>query len=334
MTDRPVGFGLVGCGGIAGTHAAAIARVPGARVVAVMDPVGAAARALGERLGVPWFADLDRLLAAPEVDAVAIATPSGAHGDPALRAARAGKHVLVEKPLEVTVDKAEAVVAACRTAGVRLSVVSQYRFHDALQAMQAAAAAGRFGVPALGRASTPWYRGPSYFSDKPWRGTWALDGGGSLMNQGIHGLDCLLAVMGRASRVMGFAARRVQAVETEDVTAGTIEFAGGALGQLETTTAAYPGFAAAIEVTGDQGTAAWELGAGRFALWEFSDRGAAPPVEDLPWEANHARQIADFAAAIREGREPRVTGVDGVHAVAVIAALYRSAKEGRAIRVD
>ncbi|MEK7768006.1 MAG: Gfo/Idh/MocA family oxidoreductase [bacterium] len=333
MADAgPVGFGIIGCGGIAGTHAAALARVPGARIVAVADEVEAKARTLGEKLKVPWFGNRADLLALPEVEAVSLATPSGLHGPLGIEAARAGKHVITEKPVEVTVEKADALIAACRAAGVRLSMISQYRFHEGMRAIRAAAVAGRFGRLTLGLASTKWYRAPEYFLNAAWRGTWALDGGGSLMNQGIHALDQLLWVMGPVRKVMGYAATLFQKIETEDATAGIIEFASGALGVVETATCACPGLPARLEVMGDAGSVAWELGGGAFRLWECRDGTPAPALPvDAPWETYHARQFEDFTAAIREGREPLVNGEEGRRAVETICALYRSARDGRPV---
>src|SRR5687767_12465576 len=286
----PLGIGLVGCGGIAGTHVAAIAKVPGTRLVAVHDADVARAKGLADKLGVPWCPDLAALLALREVDAVSIATPSGLHAEAGALAAVAGKHVITEKPIEVTVEKADALIAACRKAGVTLSMISQYRFHEAMVALRAAAADGAFGRLTLGMASTKWYRGPEYFSSAPWRGTWAMNGGGSLMNQGIHAVDQMLSVFGPAERVRGYSALLFQPVETEDATAGVVEFTSGAIGVIETATCAFPNFAAKVEVMGDGGSAAWDLGAAEWKLWAARDGRAAPALESAPWETYHARQ--------------------------------------------
>jgi UDP-N-acetyl-2-amino-2-deoxyglucuronate dehydrogenase len=334
VTDpTPVGFGLVGCGGISGTHASALARVPGARLVAVCDRDAARAQALGTTLGVPWHDDLAALLARPDVEAVTICAPSGLHGEIGIAAARAGKHVIVEKPVETTLEKIDALVAACRQAGVRLSVISQYRFHGGMRGIHDAARAGRFGRLTLGIASTKWYRGPEYFASAPWRGTVRLDGGGCLMNQGLHAVDLLLAVFGRPVRVRGYATTRCHRIETEDAAAGVIEFEGGAIGVLEASTAAYPGVPAKIEIMGDAGSAIWELGASEYRLWECADGTPAPAIEVLPWEAFHGLQFADFVGAIRSEREPAVTAADGRRAVETILALYRSSAEGRAVEL-
>lgn len=332
MADvNPLGIGIIGCGGISGTHVAAIARVPAARVVAVADEVESRARALGEKLHVPWFTDRAKLLGLPEVEAVSICTPSGLHGALGAEAAAAGKHVITEKPIEVTVEKADALIAACRKAGVRLAMISQYRFHDCMRAIRAASTAGRFGTPTLGIASTKWYRGQEYFTGAPWRGTWELDGGGCCMNQGIHAIDQLLSVMGPVKRVMGYFDTRFQHIATEDAAAATLEFANGALGVIEGSTAAYPSFPAKVEIMGSAGTAAWELGSHEFRLWEFADGTPAPACEKQPWEAYHGLQFEDFVAAVREGRDPAVTGEEGRRAVAVITAIYRSSRERRPV---
>ncbi len=334
MADRPVGFGVIGCGGIAGTHVAALSQIPSARVVAVADEVEAKAKAMGEKLAVPWFTDRQAMLKRPDVEAVTIATPSGLHGPLGIEAALAGKHVITEKPLEVTVEKADALISACRKARVKLSMVSQFRFHEGILAIREAVAAGKFGKLTLGMASTKWYRGPDYFTGASWRGTWAMDGGGSLMNQGIHAVDQLLFVMGKVKRVQGYYGTLFQKIETEDVAVGTLEFESGALGVIETGTCAYPSHTAKVEVMGSTGTVVWELG-GRFRLWEFKDGAPQPEIpKDVPWQMYHRRQFEDFVGAIVDNREPLVSGEEGRRAVQVICALYRSAKERRPITLS
>lgn len=331
---KPLGIGIVGCGGIAGAQVEAIKTVPALRIVAAQDADPARAKALAEPLGVPWFTELGALLAHPDVDAVSIATPSGLHRDIAVAAAASGKHVITEKPIEVTVGKSDEMIAACRKAGVTLAMISQYRFHEAMTGLRDAAAEGAFGRLMLGMASTKWYRGPDYYTEAPWRGTWALNGGGSLMNQGIHALDQMLSVFGPVKRVSGYADILFQSIETEDATAGVVEFTSGALGVIETCTCAFPSFAAKVEVMGDRGSAAWELGSPRWTLWAASDGRPAPALAEAPWETYHARQFADFADAVRDRRPPMVTGEAGRHAVAVVRALYDSAKSGRAMDVE
>ncbi|MEK7768007.1 MAG: Gfo/Idh/MocA family oxidoreductase, partial [bacterium] len=267
--------------------------------------------------------------------------------------ARAGKHVVVEKPMDVTLEQADSLIAACRAADVRLSVVSQFRFLDAVVRTREAVAAGRFGRLTLGSAYVKWHRPQSYYDSAAWRGTWALDGGGCLINQSIHAIDQLVHLCGPVARVQAATATLAHAVEVEDVAAAALTFAHGGLGHVLGTTAAFPGQAARLELHGTRGTVCLDLG-GRVRLWEFADEqgepgtwgravqeadvvtvrveGAADP-KAISVE-NHRRQFADVAEAIRDGRAPFVSGEEGRKALAVILAIYRSAREGREVAVD
>ena len=212
------GFGIIGCGMIANFHARAIADVRGAKLVACYDNVAAAADRLAETTGCRAYHKLPAMLADPAVEVVTIGTPSGAHLGPAAAAARAGKHVIVEKPLEITLGRCDRIIEACRTAGVVLSTVFPSRFHDSSREMKRAMAEGRFGRLTLGDAIVKWYRSQAYYDSGAWRGTWQLDGGGALMNQAIHSVDLLAWLMGPVAEVraaMRAAARRTELFELD-----------------------------------------------------------------------------------------------------------------------
>jgi len=244
-----IGFGIIGCGMIARFHARAVGDLRGAGVVACYDNVPDAADRLAAEIGCRAYHDLDAMLADPAVNVVTIGTPSGAHLEPAVAAARAGKHVIVEKPLEITLRRCDRIIDACDRAGVVLSTIFPSRFHDSSRELKRAVEQGRFGRLTLGDAIVKWYRSQEYYDAGAWRGTWELDGGGALMNQAIHSVDLLAWLMGPVVEVRartGLLAHRRIAVE--DVALATVEFASGALGVIEATTAAYPGYLKRIEL--------------------------------------------------------------------------------------
>src|SRR6516162_8615303 len=239
-----LGCAIVGCGMIARFHARALAEVPGARLVALVSRNPANARAVAETVGVSCdvSTELAPVLARKDVDIVIVATPSGAHMEPAVAAAEAGKHVVVEKPLEVTVERCDRIINACDRHGVKLCTIFPSRFADANRALKAAVDAGRFGRLTLGETTCKWWRPQSYYDQGGWRGTWALDGGGALMNQAIHNVDLLLWMMGPATHVTAFTALLAhERIEVEDTAVACLRFANGALGVIQATTSVFPG---------------------------------------------------------------------------------------------
>lgn len=342
------GFGIVGCGMIAEFHARAIAEIPGSRLVAVLDrnpPKAAkvAAMASGE---CSRYDDLDAMLAHPGLDVVCVCTPSGAHLDPAVRSARAGKHVVVEKPLEVTVPRCDAIIRACDEAGVRLCAIFPSRFSPANMALKAAIDEGRFGRLTLGDTHVKWWRTQDYYDSGKWRGTWDLDGGGALMNQAIHNVDLLQWLMGEVASVRAITATLVhERIEVEDAAVAALRFRDGALGVIEATTGAYPGLLKRTEIHGENGSARVEQD--DVTLWTFRDErpgdaalltpsnsttgGAGDPK--AIGHAGHRDQIADFLRAVDSGTPARVDGREGRKAVEIIRAIYRSARTGAAVEL-
>lgn len=346
----PIRFGVIGCGSISEQHARALQLIDGARVTAAVSRSPEKARAFAETFHCAAVDSLAALLARPDVDAVVIGTPSGQHAGQGIAAARAGRHVVVEKPLDVTLDRADALIAECRKAGVTLAVISQFRFLDAVQQTKADITTGRLGRLTLGSAYVKWFRPQRYYDSAAWRGTWAMDGGGCLINQSIHAIDQLLYLFGPVRTVRGFVATRAHTIEVEDTAVAALTFAHGGMGHVVGSTAAFPGQAARLELHGTLGSVVFDLG-GRVLVREFAEGGADPgrsvrePDEHVVGVEgaadpkaitveNHRRQFADAIEAIRSHREPAVNGPEGRRALALIMAIYESGKTGREVIVD
>ncbi len=351
MSDS-LGFCLVGCGMIARFHVKALADVPGTRIAALVDTVPGAPERLIEGTGiaaVPCYADVADAVKQNDVDVVVVCTPSGAHAEPAVVAAEAGKHVVVEKPLEVTPERCDRIIAACERGGAKLCTIFPSRFVDANATLKAAVGAGRFGRLTLGETTCKWWRSQEYYDKGGWRGTWKLDGGGALMNQAIHNVDLLLWMMGPVTQVMAFTDRLAhERIEVEDTAVACLRFASGALGVIQATTSVHPGYPKTIAIHGTRGSAVveqedvlrWDFDPptaddaavkAKYAAKVGASGGASDPAAIS--HAYHARQLADFVESIRTGRAPRVDGREGRKAVATICAIYESAKTGRAVDV-
>jgi UDP-N-acetyl-2-amino-2-deoxyglucuronate dehydrogenase len=336
-----IGFGIVGAGMVARYHARAIAETPGARLAAICRADAARAGEAAAELGVPCEASLEALLERPDVDAVCLCSPSGLHAEQALAAARAGKHVLVEKPMALRLADADAMIAACRDAGVRLGVAFQRRTDPASRALHDAIRAGELGDLVMGTATVPYFRPQSYYDSAAWRGTWSLDGGGALMNQGIHLVDLLLWLMGGEAEVVGASGGAAQhEIEVEDCVVAALRFSSGARGTIIATTAAAPGFPHRVEVYGSRGGAQIE---GDALVRREGDGESAPRIRPQAPAAvaagsgasptgigtlGHTLIVQDFVAAIREGRDPLVDGVEGRRSLALVLAIYEAAGLG------
>ena len=310
------GFGIIGCGMIADFHSQAIGDLQGAKLVACYDMVPGAADRVASKYGCTAYHDLDEMLADPDLDIVTIGTPSGAHMDPAIKVARAGKHLIVEKPLEISLTRCDRIIAECEKAGVTLSTIFPSRFHDTSQQIKKAIDAGRFGRMTSGDAFVKWYRTQQYYDSGAWRGTWALDGGGALMNQSIHSIDLLIWLMGPVAEVQASTALLAhKRIEVEDHAVAVVRFESGAIGVIEGSTAVYPGYLKRVEIHGTTGSVMMEEE--DFLKWDFAKRrasdkkieemmagqkstggGAADPA--AIGHHGHAMQFADVLKAIKK----------------------------------
>jgi UDP-N-acetyl-2-amino-2-deoxyglucuronate dehydrogenase len=307
--------GILGAGGISETHARAARAIDGVEIVAVHGANRDKAAALAASTGAAVYDDLAAFLAHP-MDIVAIGSPSGVHAEQAMAAVRRGLHVLVEKPLDITTARIDALIEEVDRAGVKVGVCFQDRLTPDLVEMKAAIDAGRLGTPVFASGRVTWYRPPEYYADSRWRGTWRLDGGGVLMNQAIHTIDTLLWMCGPVARVSGQVATRLHQIEVEDTAAAVLEFASGAFGVLEASTVACPGLPRRIEVTGTKGTLVHE-----------QDARPALVTDATP----HQRVFEDFLAAIETNGTPACDAREGRRSVALIEAIYKSARTGGSI---
>jgi len=305
-------LGILGAGGISGTHVRAAQGLDGVEVVAVHGGNPEKTAALAASAGAVAYADLDAFLAHP-MDIVAIGSPSGLHAAQATAAVRRGLHVLVEKPLDVTTAKVDALLAEAARAGVKVGVFFQERMLPELVAIKQRLDRGDLGDPLFISGHLDWYRPPEYYSGSRWRGKRALDGGGALMNQGIHTVDVLLWLFGPVRRVTGRTATRLHAIEVEDTASALLEFESGAFGTIRATTAASPGYPRRLEIAGTKGVIVHEEPA-RPAL-----------VADA---TPHRRVLEDFVDAVKANRRPACDGAEGRRSVALIEAIYRSAQSG------
>ncbi len=345
----PTGFGIVGTGMISHFHARAIADIRGAKVTACFDTVAERANGFAGEYGCNAYTDLEAMLADRNVDIVNVCTPSGAHRDLAVAAANAGKHVVVEKPLEITLKRCDAIINACEKNKVRLCAIFPSRFSPVNMELKAAIDAGRFGRLTLGDTYVKWWRTQEYYDSGGWRGTWDMDGGGAYMNQAIHQVDLLYWLMGDVVEVTGMTDTLAhERIEVEDVGVATLRFANGAIGVIEATTSAWPGLLKKTEIHGTEGTAIVEQD--DILRWEFlkkDRRDAAIRKKFAAGSANtggaadpkaisyigHRDQLKDFVEAIHEDRPARVDGIEGRRSVEIILAIYQASWSGKTVKL-
>lgn len=347
--DERLRFGIVGCGVIGPTHADAITSLPDAELVAVADSEPDRAEKMADRYGVRAHTDLGEMLEREQLDVVNICTPSGMHGKEACQVMRSGRHVIVEKPMDIRLETIDEMLRVQQEAGVTLSVISQKRFDPSTQRVRALVEEGAFGRLVLGSAQLLWWRAQEYYNSGSWRGTLALDCG-VLMNQAIHSIDLLQWLMGPVHSVRAYTDTLVHQMEAEDVAVAALRFANGALGTIVGTTGAYPGVTSRVELFGDRGSAiieddelsylhlardeqgevgAYGIGTKHHAR-EEGDIGTAQQASALSY-IGHARQIADVIRAIREDGTPLIDGHEGRRSVQIILGIYESARTGNEV---
>ena len=335
---------ILGAGNIASVHAQAIDEVPGATLVQVCDGGSGRGRDLAQRFGARYVHDVASVIADDGVDAVVVTTPSGLHAEAAIAAAEHGKHALVEKPLDVLLTRCDAMIDAAQRHGTVLAGVFQNRFAPGVTHARKALEAGRLGRLVLANAAVPWHRPRSYYVSGGWRGSWRLDGGGALMNQGIHTVDLLQYLAGPLVRLQASTTTRVHAIEVEDTASASLQFVSGALGTLQATTASWPGVPARVELYGEQGSIV--IDDGRIVLWRLADGDPGEESAMLALEVGatggsadpmaigidrHRSQMADFVAAVRDRREPTISAREARKAVEIVLAVYASARSGATV---
>ena len=344
MTEK-LRFGIIGCGVIGPTHAEAIESLPDAQLIAVADPIEARAQKLADKYNITPYTDIQAMLDREQLDVVTVCTPSGEHGKHACQVMRTGRHVIVEKPMEITRAAIDEMLRTQQEMGVKLSVISQHRFDAATQQIHELVQEQAFGRLVLGNVIIPWWRSQAYYDSGAWRGTWEFDGGGVLMNQSIHSIDLLQWLMGPVKSLYAYTDTLAHRMETEDVGVAVLRFTNGAVGTIAATTGAYPGVTTRIEVFGDKGSAIIEndqLSYLHLALDEqeqASDYGSNPKTarkslvdssaaqNPAALSANsHALQIADMIRAIRENGTPLVDGNTARQAVDIILGIYESVR--------
>jgi len=347
---RTYGFGIIGCGMISAFHAAGLAEVPDAKLVAVASRKEENRRKLTDKYGCAGYADYREMVRRDDIDVVCVTTPSGAHLEPALAAIEAGKHVIVEKPLEITLERCDEMIQAADEHKVKLCGIFPYRFTEGARILRKAVDAGRFGRLTLGDAYNKWWRSQAYYDSGDWRGTWNLDGGGATMNQGIHAVDLVQWYMGGAEEVTAYTdCLTHERIEVEDTAVAAIRYKNGAVGVIECTTSVYPGLARKIEIHGDRGTVLMENEL--FSRWEFAEelpedeeirRKCAVP-KDLQAEGvadpgaithvNFREEFKEFLAAVESDAELPISGREARKAVEIVLAMYRSARTGETVRL-
>jgi UDP-N-acetyl-2-amino-2-deoxyglucuronate dehydrogenase len=349
METKNIGFAIIGTGAIASIHATAIAAIENARLIGVYNRSKNKAKAFADDYGCAVYDSIDELVQAPGLAIVCICTPSGAHLEPALQSIAAGKHCLIEKPLEVTLEKSDRIIAAAKANNVTVAVAYPSRFYDVSRELKKAVESHRFGNMVLGSAYVKWSRSEDYYKSADWRGTWALDGGGALMNQAIHSVDMLQWYMGPIVSVQAFTANtRHKNIEVEDTAVAVLKFASGALGTIECSTASYPGVLKRIEIMGTSGTVVLEDN--DVVKWQFehqqeddvkiisnfSANGTAKGGASDPLSINylgHQRQMEDLIQSIKTGQEPLIDAEEGRRSVAIVLAIYESARTGKPIQL-
>lgn len=336
MSDAALRVGILGYGSIGRAHHRALAECEGAEVVAATRP-RSADPALDSSLA--WCESAEELIGRADIDVIAVCTPSGSHAAQAIEALQAGKHVVVEKPLCLELEAGERAVRLARSSGLLLSVISQRRFEPQNVHLRALLARGVLGRPILAEALVRWYRGQEYYDSAPWRGTLAEDGG-VLLNQAVHVLDLLCWLLGPVDEVSAATATLGHEMEAEDTAVATLRFASGALGVVAASTATRPGLPAELNLFLERGAVG--VHDDRVVRWDVPESvprppeaagagsGAADPAAVTA--LGHARQWRDIVAAVAEGREPAVTGEDGLATAAVVLAAYASARAGRPAR--
>ena len=342
-TTETIGVGVVGVGLVGPVHARCVEELPDADLRLICDVDQDRAKTAAAEFDCEWTADLDQLLSRPDIQVVSLTTPPFTHLELGSAVARAGKHLLVEKPIDITMEHARQLTRVCRENGVKLGVIFQSRWKRSYAMLKRSVAEGRLGRLFLGDAYIKWFRPQSYYDSCAWRGTWDREGGGALVNQSIHTIDSLQWIMGPVASLFAyFTTTPLHQIEVDDLGVATLRFRNGALGVVEGSTALQPGLPERLEVHGEKGTVVIEGGAVK--QWNVEDMdedwvkaeaeephgtGASDPMAfPITW---HKAQIQDMLEAVREDREPAVNGEEGMRALEIVEAIYQSGRTGQPV---
>ena len=334
-----IGYVIIGCGMIAKFHIAAINATADARVAGVYDLDYDRAKVFASLNGTKAYPTMEAIWEDAGAHALCICTPSGLHASLAMAGLEHGRHVLVEKPMALSLADCDALIAAAGERGLKLGVVSQLRFSPAIAQVKNAMDSGVLGKLLCADLYMKFHRSQDYYDSSAWRGTWAMDGGGALMNQGIHGVDLLQYLAGPVDSLYAKARTLARKIEVEDTLSAVVEFKNGALGVIQATTSMYSGFSRRMELCGEKGTIILEED--KILLWDVADdknmphdcggvsdvRSSSDPTQ-ISWNG-HARQIGNFTAAVLGREELLIDGSEGRKAVEIILNAYRSSKENR-----
>jgi UDP-N-acetyl-2-amino-2-deoxyglucuronate dehydrogenase len=336
-------FGIIGAGLIADFHAQAIQSLGNARLVGICGSNSDKARRLAEKYNCKAFKDLTELLSQGEIEIVTIATPSGAHMEPTIEAALHGKHVICEKPMEISLERIDKMIEAHAKAGTSLGGIFNYRFNNAVRVLKGAIENARFGNISFASVQVPWWRSDDYYKHS-WHGTLELDGGGALMNQSIHMIDLLQHLMGPIHSLQAYSATLGHSIEVEDTATAILKFKNNSLGAIFGTTASFPGQSRSLMITGTEGTVI--MVENSFKVWQFANQteadiqilnkykgiegegGVSDPAA-ISFES-HAENFKAFIESIESGTPFEIDGLEARKAVEIVLSLYRSAKEGKA----
>lgn len=340
--DKEIKFGLIGCGRIAPRHAQSIRDLQLARLVAVADINEGRAKRFSSEYGAEFYLDYRSILDQPDVDVVTVCTPSGLHAQIAIDALQAGKHVIVEKPMALSLEDADRMIATAKSVKRKLCVVLQNRYNPPMQDLRRVVDEGRLGRLLLGNATVRWFRPQEYYDDD-WHGTWAMDGG-ALMNQSIHHIDALQWLMGDVNSVFAYTTTLAHKMEAEDVGVVALRFKNGALGSIEGSTVTFPeNLEGSVALFGEKGSIKiggtalnrkvfWKVDGALEHERELLTREQVDPISVYGY--SHQAVIADMLTAVQYEREPLTNGIEGRRSVAVVLAIYESARTGRQVSMD
>ncbi|EAX48567.1 oxidoreductase domain protein [Thermosinus carboxydivorans Nor1] len=337
-----LGVAIIGAGMIANIHVTALQEIPGARITGVWSRNAEATAKFAAKHGIKAFKSYEDVLADAKTDIISLCLPPGLHVDFGLQAAAAGKHLIVEKPMDIDAAKARRLIEVYRAKNLVLSVIFQNRFTPAAQRVKAALDAGLLGRLILGDAYVKWYRSPEYYANGAWRGTWNIEGGGALINQAIHTIDLLQWFMGGVKSVSGMIKTSIHKIETEDLGVAAVEYHNGALGVIEGSTAITPGYKERIEIHGTKGS--FILEGGIVKEWKVEGCREEDYIDTQPISygatnspaissVNHKAQMLDILRAVEQGKDPLVTGEEGLKSLEIVLGIYESSRKGQKIQL-